>query len=273
MRKERISAIGETLNKGEFDIVVLQEIWNQDDYKTLCNLINDTLPYKHYFYGGMFGTGVCIFSKYRIMETMTWRYTLNGSFYAVHHGDWLGGKGIGLAKLQIGDYRLHIYGTHLHAAYSDTDDKYKMCRISQAFELSEFVRNTSAGSDGYIVCGDFNYSCGQRGYEIIRLNGRLKDAWLTQTNRPDDDSEGMTCDKPDNTFCSVQKTVPCRIDFVMYGNNSGVDLKCRQCFVTMRQIPNRDYYYSDHEGVCAEFDLSGNVTSKLQKKCPCATHL
>lgn len=62
---------------------------------------------------GNFGCGVCIFSKYLILETFHYRYTLNGYAHRIFHGDWFCGKSICLAKVQVGDLRGHIYGTHV----------------------------------------------------------------------------------------------------------------------------------------------------------------
>lgn len=62
---------------------------------------------------GMFGSGVCIFSKYLIYDTFHHRFTLNGFAHKVFQGDWFCGKSVGLAKIQVGELRVNVYGTHV----------------------------------------------------------------------------------------------------------------------------------------------------------------
>jgi len=62
---------------------------------------------------GLFGSGVCIFSKHVIYDTFHHRFTLNGFAHKVFQADWFCGKAVGLAKIQVGELRLNVYGTHV----------------------------------------------------------------------------------------------------------------------------------------------------------------
>lgn len=64
-------------------------------------------------FSGLIGSGCCIFSRFPILEVLQTRYSLNGAPYKLHHGDWFGGKSIGLAKIRIDDKILHVYVTHV----------------------------------------------------------------------------------------------------------------------------------------------------------------
>lgn len=264
LRPERMRAIAEELSKGEYDIVILQEIWAQDDYEKLCARILSALPYTHYFHSGNFGCGICIFSKYMILETFHFRYTLNGYAHKIFHGDWFCGKSICLAKIQIGDLLANVYGTHLHAQYHEPDN-YEAHRIAQSFEMSQFIRNTSESCDLVIVGGDFNFRPDQLGYNIIRYNGNLYDSWIERKEKPDDVMAETTSDRPDNSFTPAFAKVlypkGIRIDYLMYRPNSGVDVVCETCYLTMRKVPGQDYNYSDHEGVAAVFTVKKNITA------------
>ncbi len=61
----------------------------------------------------MFGSGLCIFSKHPIIETFQRRYSLNGYAHRFQHGDWFGGKSVGLAQVLVQDFRVNFYVTHV----------------------------------------------------------------------------------------------------------------------------------------------------------------
>lgn len=61
----------------------------------------------------MIGSGLCIFSKYPIAETFQRRYSLNGYPHKIKHGDWFGGKAVGLAQLLVDEFRVNVYVTHV----------------------------------------------------------------------------------------------------------------------------------------------------------------
>jgi sphingomyelin phosphodiesterase 2 len=268
-RDERMFAIASELSKGEYDIVILQEIWTQSDYDKLCMTILPSLPYTHYFHSGIFGSGVCIFSKYVIHETIHHRFTLNGHAQKVFQSDWYCGKSVGLAKIQIKDFHVNVYGTHLHAQYHEPDDN-EAHRAVQSFEMSQFIKHTSEGCDMVIVAGDFNFRPDQLGYKVIRYCSNLDDAWIARREKDRSEDEEMTCDRPDNpyTALSALRTHPngIRLDYIMFRQNAGIDITCEKCYVTMQKIPDKPYHYSDHEGVAAVFSVRRNVTA-MGKRC------
>jgi sphingomyelin phosphodiesterase 2 len=71
------------------------------------------VPALNFHDSGMVGSGLCIFSKHSILETLSYRYSLNGYPQRVMHGDWFGGKMVGLAKIDVNDIRLNVYVTHV----------------------------------------------------------------------------------------------------------------------------------------------------------------
>lgn len=263
-RNERISAIALELSKGEYDIVILQEIWLQSDYDKLCTKILPVMPYTHYFHSGMFGSGVCLFSKHFIYDTFHHRFTLNGFAHKVFQGDWFCGKSVGLAKIQVGELRVNVYGTHLHAQYSATDE-HEAHRAVQGLQLSQFIRHTSDGCDLVIVGGDFNFRPDQLGYRLIRHGSNLEDAWISRRAKNESGDSEMTCDRPDNPYtvpsALVQNPDGVRLDYIMYRANAGIDIVCEECHLTMQKIPSTSFRYSDHEGVAATFTVRRNVTA------------
>ena len=67
----------------------------------------------HLFSSGSIGSGLCLFSKHPIQETLYHRFDPNGYCHKIQHGDWFGGKGLGLAKINISGTVVHLYVTHV----------------------------------------------------------------------------------------------------------------------------------------------------------------
>jgi len=73
--------------------------------------------------------------------------------------------------------KISFYTTHLHAEYNRENDLFLPHRISQCFEMSQFIRHTSRGSDIVIVVGDFNLEPNDLGCHLIKNMAQLHDAW------------------------------------------------------------------------------------------------
>lgn len=74
---------------------------------------------------GVIGSGVCCFSKYPIQDVMFHRWSLNGYVHKVHHGDWFGGKGVGLCRLRVDDANVNIYNAHVSLSIIHNSKKKK----------------------------------------------------------------------------------------------------------------------------------------------------
>ena len=63
----------------------------------------------------MFSTGMCIFSKYPILETFYMSFPLSGYPHKVllRVVDWFIAKGVALACIQCGGLRVNVYVTHV----------------------------------------------------------------------------------------------------------------------------------------------------------------
>ena len=49
--------------RGEHDVVLLQEVWVEEDYEAVRALVSDTFPHSHFFENGIIGSGTCVFSR------------------------------------------------------------------------------------------------------------------------------------------------------------------------------------------------------------------
>lgn len=78
-------------------------------------------------FSGVLGSGVCILSRYPIHEVMFHKWPLNGYVHKIHHGDWFGGKGVGLCKIKICNMIVNVYTAHVRL--SNAHFCYYFCNI------------------------------------------------------------------------------------------------------------------------------------------------
>lgn len=65
------------------------------------------------FFSGVAGSGLCILSKYPIISAFFHSWSVNGYVHRIQHGDWFGGKGVGLCKIKINDHLINVYTAHV----------------------------------------------------------------------------------------------------------------------------------------------------------------
>lgn len=264
-RVERMTAIANYLATTEYDFVFLQEIWSQEDFKRIRRKAKHNLPYGHYFFSGVIGSGVCLLSKSPIVDTGLLKYNLNGYAHKIFHGDWFGGKVVGLCKVRHRGLHINLYVTHLHAEYNRNCDVYLSHRICQSFELSQYVKHTSSNCDLAILAGDFNTEPLDTPYNIIIYNADMVDTFVDQEkfNR-DSMCVGATCSHPDNKYTSSYEKTSCptgkRIDYIMYKVGRGVSVETKSC-TTPKLKTASGLPFSDHEPV--EVVMRVNKSSEL----------
>uniref|UniRef100_A0A3Q3B9S6 Sphingomyelin phosphodiesterase 2 n=1 Tax=Kryptolebias marmoratus TaxID=37003 RepID=A0A3Q3B9S6_KRYMA len=259
---QRYQMIGEMLCKEEHDIVLLQEVWSEKDYLYLKKKLSTSHSHSHYFKSGVIGSGLAIFSKHRIHDTFLYRYSLNGYPYMAHHGDWFGGKAVGMAVLNLGGLTANIYVTHLHAEYCREKDTYLAHRVVQAWELQQFIRHTSAGADVVILGGDLNMHPQDLGSRLLRSYTGLRDAYL-ETAKFDGCENGITL-IADNPFISKKELVPfekgIRIDYILFKvSERFTDVDCDFMSTTKGSVPDQPFPYSDHEALTAQLQLKASL--------------
>ncbi|XP_015596804.1 putative neutral sphingomyelinase [Cephus cinctus] len=255
-RSARMNAIAEKLADGEYDIVCLQEVWSVDDFKMLKAKAQECLPYSHYFYSGVLGSGICILSRYQIQDVMFHRWPLNGYVHKIHHGDWFGGKGIGLCRLKIKNIKVNIYVAHLHAEYDRENDEYTAHRVLQAFDTAQFIRMTKGGSDVVILGGDLNTEPQDLAYRIICGIGELTDACTNSSCFNQGTNECATNSYTGSNFAR-KKPEGHRIDHILYLGSSRYKVEVtdfKQPFPN--RVPGKNFSYSDHEAIAATLKMT-----------------
>jgi len=136
--------------------------------------------------------------------------------------------------------------------------------MTQLFELSQFIHNTSSGADMTLLMGDLNTDEFESGYKLLLHHARLSDAFTEKTKTAGNKQNGATCYTIDNCYGlspSRQKYFQdgIRIDYVLFKSRNTLNVQCADCSVCFGKINphlKKGLNYSDHEGVCAEFSIA-----------------
>ncbi|NWW54831.1 NSMA phosphodiesterase, partial [Pedionomus torquatus] len=224
-RQERVQLIGDVLRRESFDLVLLQEVWSERDYSDLKEKLGSRYPFSHYFRSGVIGSGLCVFSRFPILDTLLYQYSLNGYPYMLQHGDWFCGKSVGLGRWWHGVIMAMLPPScQLHAEYCREKDAYLPHRLVQAWELAQFIRHTSKAADVVLVGGDLNMHPEDVGIRLLRGWTGLRDAF-TEATRFEGCEDGCTL-VPNNCFTVKSELLPfplgIRIDYILYKVTSGV---------------------------------------------------
>ncbi|KAI7855527.1 Endonuclease/exonuclease/phosphatase [Circinella umbellata] len=296
-RRFRLKAIADAISHADHDIVTLQEIWMWEDFDYLKQQTQFTLPYAKCFYSGALGSGLAILSKYPIVSTSYFRYSLAGRPLKVFHGDFYVGKGCGSVCIEHPDIGvLEVFTTHLHAGYGKSDE-YEGHRVSESWELANLLRSSAAQGRHVIATGDFNSIPTSHNYQLLKAHAFMSDSWLeihqeelshdSNTNNTNTNSMesslhdtvqplGITCNSPMNTWSNPEKfkqqpfSLGDRLDYIFYRKSS--QLQCiRSCVAMTDHIPGTHMSFSDHFGVHSTFaiyDNAATMTTATQSDMP-----
>ncbi|KAJ5585518.1 uncharacterized protein N7459_005318 [Penicillium hispanicum] len=182
-RHERLSEIGRQLALASPppDIVGLQECWTQQDYESIRDQTRHLLPYGKFYFGGIFGAGLAILSRWPIEESSMYAYPLNGRPTAFFRGDWFVGKGVACARVRFGTGTAdvaEVFCTHLHAPYErEPHDSYLCHRTAQAWEIAKLMRGAAERGHLVIGLGDFNMLPSSFAHRLISAQSPVRDVW------------------------------------------------------------------------------------------------
>ncbi len=113
-RVERLQEIARLLKDSDYDIICFQELWTGYDF--MKQTLSRKFPYSKYWRTAAVGSGLAIFSKFPILSSQVYQYSLNGS-PAELGGDWFAGKACVSALLWhpiLGE--LEVFNTHVSRA-------------------------------------------------------------------------------------------------------------------------------------------------------------
>ncbi|KAG6889484.1 hypothetical protein C0992_004989 [Termitomyces sp. T32_za158] len=286
-RKQRIEAIANELSHSSYDIVALQEVWVFSDYEKVQQRVSSVLPHSKYFYSGALGAGLAILSRFPIISTSVYPYSLNGAPIDVSAGDWFVGKAASSVVLLhpvLG--QVQVFNTHLFAKGGEDGPEYNRAhRLVNAWEFAKLTRQAAEVGRYVIALGDFNSIPTTLPITLIKEHAALEDSWLV-THPPGNSSAhvsvstpleaihkfGVTADSPLNSYSAGKPLDPyarrCwgkRLDYVFYRQphrlNAGPDpvfpiLRATECKVVMTdKVPGSDFSFSDHFGLEATLEI------------------
>ncbi len=235
------------------DIMCFQEFFeshNPKEYAANISYIRDRLHYPYYFFShdykrfdGMLETGVILFSKYPILQTLLTRYNTLDTLKAA--------VSLIAADIKVGDQTLRVFTTHLQSVLFHSKDYHNLDIIinvdDSLLEASRSIVKKLRRAYGLrsgqadtvraqldrspfpaIICGDFNDVPNSYVYSHIR--GDRQDAFI---------QKGFGIGR---TFAHLSPTL--RIDYILADPFFKV-LQCRKF-----SLP-----YSDHHPVVADLQL------------------
>lgn len=266
-RDERMEDIGKYIAEQDYDIVFLQEIWKRNNFNTVKGLVSAILPYSHFFDNGIIGTGTAIFTKVKIKDVTFHEFGLNGYPHKLLHGDWFGGKGLGVCQIDFLGFNIHLFISHYHANYNPLTDVYLGHRVVHSVESAQWIKLSSSSADLTIYAGDFNTEPKDIPYQIVRYVTPLCDAWV-EANGPDG---GQTSETPSNSYTakSSLKESPegKRIDYIMYNSGPNIKAASLKCELPLvERIPGKSISYTDHEGVSATLSIKRNTGEMMTSR-------
>ena len=185
LRAERIPEIGRRIaelatplsssspsSPPPLSIVGLQECWVYDDFATIHSLTRHVLPYAKFFYGGVWGAGLAVLSRWPITQSSMYTYPLCGRPTAFWRGDWYVGKGIASATIQVTDTTtVEVLVTHTHAPYESRlpNDSYLVHQLSETWEMGKRARAAAERGRLVLAMGDYNMTPDSLMYNALHL--------------------------------------------------------------------------------------------------------
>lgn len=271
-RKQRIQGVVDKLldPSESYDVLAFQELWVQEDWDLIDELLAHLYPYRRWFKSGILtGPGLAILSKIPIKQTFLYRFPINGFPTAVNRGDWFVGKSLSVTVLANG---MVICNSHMHAPYGETGTNAYVChRSCQTWDICKIINLLDKAGYHIVLVGDLNCKPGSLPYKLLMNQTNLKDSWevlKTGTNSllsnqhisqlsPKDQIllGGITCDSQLNTWRADRKLEEaCRLDYALINQSlSVVDASVR--FVDV--LPEIGCSYSDHFAYSCELKISG----------------
>lgn len=110
--------LGDFLNQESFDLVLLEEVWSEQDFQYLRQKLLFIYLVVYYFWSGIIGSGFCVFFKYLIQEFIQYIYIFNGYFYMIYYGDWFSGKVVGLLVFYLSGMVFNVYVIYFYVEYN-----------------------------------------------------------------------------------------------------------------------------------------------------------
>lgn len=159
-KERRMAKIGELLSWGEYDIILLEELWTQADHDTIKSSVSGSYYMTEY---GDFNSlllpspagcsGLAIISRWKFIQANFTQFSKQGDLsHLFSDGEYLAGKGVGRAQVEPRPGMV----VEVMVTHTISEDGNYQIREQQADEIVEHIENSRA--DFVILGGDFNAS-------------------------------------------------------------------------------------------------------------------
>ena len=268
-RKLRLEGIADLLSQkaDQYDIVALQEIWVEEDFRKIEDRLSKQLCYSKFYYGGILtGPGLAVFSRWPIESVSTRPFTLNGRPSAFFRGDWYVGKSVASAIIRHPLQKIELLSSHMHAPYGEGDAAYTCHRTAQAWEMAHMSRRSIDSGHLAIAVGDLNSIPGSATYKLLQMVGGLADSWVEKHGHFSGDIgklsyddqiriAGVTCDSLLNTWrADRQPHEAKRLDYIFFDPSRAAVKDSRVSFIEKLDVGS----CSDHFALETDLVLSTN---------------
>ena len=180
----RMEAISRRLGQLEPDVAAFQEVWTEEARTALlAGGRRAGLSHAWHNPSARGGSGLLLLSRRPFLDVQFSAYLLRGLPQRLQHGDYWGGKGFVLARLQTAAGPLTVLDTHLHAQYTpDPVDEYRGIRTAQVVQLAAALLDRN---DPVVALGDFNLRAGNPDHAVLMGLTRFTDVALALGNPQD----------------------------------------------------------------------------------------
>jgi len=247
----RVEAIAERLASFDADVLAFQEIWSSSARRRLSEA-GRRAGYSHLWSrpGGIGSSGMLVLSRIPIREARFLRFALCGYPQDITRGDYYGGKGVAILKLDAPGGPVALLSTHLIPHYGDygPDDTYLGHRIAEVVQLADVLSRIEIPA---IVVGDFNFAENEPEYAVLRGLAGLTDTAAALEWRE------VTI-IPGPPYRTNERPPGVRIDYAFARDGverAAVPRTIARVLDEPIDIDGRVGGYSDHAGLLAEFEL------------------
>jgi sphingomyelin phosphodiesterase 2 len=248
---QRIDAIASRLPEFDADVWALQEVWTPRARDTLVAAGRQAgLAHVWHNPGVRMGSGLLVMSRLPLLSAAFTRFALRGYPERIWEGDYHGGKGFVLLRLETRLGPVAFVDTHLHAQYTnDARDGSFPHRVGQGVQLAAALAPIQ---EPLIAAGDFNMREERPEYRILTGLSGLQDCAARLEQR----QETVLVSNP---YRGRGHSPGNRIDYVFTrdGRRHGVAPgSIRRIFDSPLSVGEERHAYSDHTGLLAEIDVS-----------------
>jgi len=255
----RIQALREELLRGNYDIVLLQELWYKEDYAIVSSAMPYATPYESINSGctsfllPIGCSGLAVLSKFPIIEAKLVPFTHRGNFWRFD-GEIFVRKGVGVARILWNEKTIDVFTTHMVSYLSKASDN-KITRYLQAMETVSLIKLSDA--DIAIFGGDLNASPIENPHHPYgMMRSVMRDSLIEKYPSASLHPAFATFGNADNTY--THNSLPERIDYLMFRAKNYLDMKVidfsMPLFMTMT-AEGQPVSLSDHEALLGIFTI------------------